>query len=264
VAAASGNLAQRVVAGAVLTVAALAVGLALGLAAGGRPRYLARRRIRWWWLLVAGLLLQVAAGRVGSPVAATAAFVAAYACLLAFVYANRLLVGTGVIAAGLVMNAAVVAVDGGMPVSPPAIVAAGLSPPGLPVLPPADPKHHLQRPGDHLTFLDDRDALPWGHQVVSAGDLVLALGLGDTAFHLTQPAGTAARRRRTGGHRRVRRCVRSLWGWLGDMVVQPAAADAVRVDASYYGAGRQPPRRPPARGPGHPPSRPVRPVHQLH
>ena len=224
-----------------VTVAALAAGLVLGVVAGGRLRLVGRRRIRQWWLVAGGAGLQAVSAHVPSSIGATAAMAAGYACLLAFVYANRLLVGTGVIAAGLVFNAAVVTVDGGMPVNPGAIAAAGLAPAGLSLSPLPGSRHHLEGRDDHLTALDDRYALPALHQVVSAGDLVLAVGLADAAFHLTMPMGLAGRRRRLARRRRLRRAATAAWSWLQDLVVQPAAADALWVGASYYGTGRRRP-----------------------
>lgn len=223
----------------VLTVAALAAGLAAGVAGGGSLGAVGRRRLRLWWLLIPGFGLEALADRLGAPVAAQVAAVTGYACLLAFVVANRLLVGTGVIATGLLLNAAVVSVDGGMPVRPAAVVAAGLARPGLPVPPPAGHRHHLERPGDRFTVLDDREAFLPLHRVFSVGDLVLAVGVADAAAHLVLPATARARRRRRAARwALVRRGGATLGGWLVGLVVQPAVMDATRVGPHFYGLGR--------------------------
>lgn len=238
-----GIVSRRGAARAVLTLVALGVGLVAGLAAGGSWRAVGRRRVRLWWLLVPGLGLQVVADRLPWQTAADAVLVAAYLLLLGFVVANRLLVGTGVMAAGLVLNAAVVTVDGGMPVRPAAVVAAGLAPAHGPVPPPTGARHHLQRPGDRLTALDDGVPLAPFHQVVSVGDLVLAVGVADATAHLLLPAASARRRRRAARRTRTRRARRLLWAALTAVVVQPRGVDATRVNADYYGLGRHRRRR---------------------
>jgi hypothetical protein len=74
-----------------------------------------------------------------------------------------------------------------MPVDPGAVVSAGIA---SPVTLPAvryGPTHHRQTDGDHLLALDDRLPVPWGHLILSLGDVVLAAGIADVAAHLLQP-----------------------------------------------------------------------------
>ncbi|MGH9062829.1 MAG: DUF5317 family protein [Acidimicrobiales bacterium] len=183
------------------TLIALAVGLAIGLASGGRLANAGRRSVQALALLGLGIVAEVLAAVLGG-VAGTALTVCAYALLLAFALANLVLVGMGLVVVGLALNALVIVVDGGMPVEGPAAVAAGIATPaqvsrlahlGPDLRPVGDGRHHLAGPGDRLRPLDDR--LPLGPlgEVLSFGDLVLAVGLVDVAAHLTRPLRRPAR-----------------------------------------------------------------------
>ena len=163
---------------------ALAVGGFLGLILGGDVRHLATWRLRSWWLLVPGVFGQLAADRWGLGGLGTVVLLGAYVCLLLFVVRNILLVGMGVVAVGLVANLAVITVDGGMPVHPSAVVRAGIAGPDQLAAVGYGRRHHLETGGDHITFLDDRLPLRAVHQVLSVGDLILFVGVGDVAANL--------------------------------------------------------------------------------
>lgn len=164
-----------------LTVVAVVVGGAIGLLLGGRPRHLATWRLRSWALLIPGLGLQLAADRWPLGGLGTIVAVAGYACLLAFAARNALLVGMSVVAVGLAANMAVVALNDGMPVHGPAIVAAGIATRSQ--LPDVTfgQRHHLEGAVDHVSFLDDRIPIGGLHEVVSIGDLILVAGAADVA-----------------------------------------------------------------------------------
>ncbi|MGH9078443.1 MAG: hypothetical protein ACRDY0_13510, partial [Acidimicrobiales bacterium] len=74
---------------------ALVVGTLAGWAAGGRLRNLARQRLRWWPLLVAGLALSALSGPLGGGAGASTAWAGdlsqagGYACLVVAAWANR-------------------------------------------------------------------------------------------------------------------------------------------------------------------------------
>jgi hypothetical protein len=167
------------------TLAAVAVGLALGLVVGGRPRFVADHTIRGMALLVAGLLLQALATLVNLGGAANLAILGSYGLLVAFAVANVRLVGMAIVTLGLVANFAVIAVNGGMPVRAQSIVSAGAAPSEVPHLH-YGTKRHLERPSDRLTFLADVVPVRPLHEVVSFGDLVMAVGVADVLFHLLQ------------------------------------------------------------------------------
>jgi hypothetical protein len=178
-------------------VVALVAGVVLGLAAGGRPRHLATKRFRWWLLLPAGLALQSVVTIRGAP-APLALLLVSYAYLLIFAVANLHHRGMGVVLVGIALNATVIAANGGMPVRPAAIRAASAShdvPAAI-----DDVKHKLEDGGERLMVLADIIPVRPLRQVLSFGDLVLAVGIVDVVVHLMRPLRRPHRRRR---HTRV-------------------------------------------------------------
>jgi hypothetical protein len=151
------------------------ISIALGYALGGRLAGFERFRLRWWPLAFLGLALQLAPVPVDL---ATKSLVVSYVFLLSFVAANLRAPGVPLILVGLALNLAVIAPNGGMPVSRDALVGSGQSG-TLEELRASDAtKHHLQRPDDVLTPLGDVIAIqdPIG-QVVSVGDVFVYVGL---------------------------------------------------------------------------------------
>ena len=112
----------------------LVVGLALGIASGGRPAGRATLRFRWSALMLAGLLVQVVLfsepitariGAWGPPI-----YVASTAVVLAAVLANVSIPGMALVAAGAVSNLAAIVANGGyMPAARSALVALGKAEP---------------------------------------------------------------------------------------------------------------------------------------
>ncbi len=169
-----------------LSVVALVIGAILGLLGRGSLRHLTTWRLRSWWLVVAGAALQLAAERSTLGGAGIVVLLAGYGCLVVFAIRNVLLIGMGVAAVGLVANVTVVAANRAMPVSPGAVVAAGIASSGQLGEISYGPRHRLERRGDRLMFLDDRLPVPALNQVLSIGDLIVAFGVADVAAHLVR------------------------------------------------------------------------------
>ncbi len=177
----------------VLTV--VLIGLVAGSVAGGSLRNFERLQVHWWGAAIAGLALQVIPLRrwFGDDVA-LAALLASYVTLIAFVWVNRRLPAAPLLLVGLVLNALVIGVNGGMPVSEAAIRATG-SP--TDVLPSVidDGKHHLMSSSDVLTPLADVIGLPPPiATVLSIGDVALYVGI--VAFMVIVMRGRFAANRR--------------------------------------------------------------------
>ena len=132
-------------------------------------------------VLVAGVVLAVVADRTDGVATATLAQV----LLIAGVVANSHLIGTGVVAVGLATNLVPMLVDGGVPVRPSAMVAAGIIEQGE-VVTVSGPRH-VERPGDRLPWLGDALPIAPLRSVVSFGDLIVAVGLADVAAHAARP-----------------------------------------------------------------------------
>ncbi|MEN3271920.1 MAG: hypothetical protein V7636_681, partial [Actinomycetota bacterium] len=105
------------------TAVALVVGVLLGIAAGGRPSNLGRRRLRLVWLLAICALLQVVAEVFDVPQTAGLVMVLiSYAGLALFALSNIGLVGMPVVFIGLAANLLVIGLNSGMPVRESAIL----------------------------------------------------------------------------------------------------------------------------------------------
>lgn len=168
------------------TILAAALGVGIGLLVGGRLRFMAQKTLRMWPLLGAGLGLQVGASAVGGG-AGTGLLLASFAALLAFSVANLATVGMWLVGGGIALNLAVIGLNGGMPVRPSALVRAGVAEPGRAADVRLSAKHHLERPSDRLVVLADVIPVAPLREVLSFGDLVMAVGTADVVVHLLAP-----------------------------------------------------------------------------
>jgi hypothetical protein len=89
-----------------------------------------------------------------------------------------------VIAVGIALNALVITVNSGMPVRRDAIVAAGIADDRAIDDIDFGTKRHLEEPDDRLMFLGDIIPVPVLEEVLSFGDLVLAVGVADVLASL--------------------------------------------------------------------------------
>lgn len=172
------------------TVVAVTVGLVAGLVCGGRPANAARCSLHWWPALAVGAFAQWLPELIGvAEQRAFAAVMFSYAGLAAFAVANRRLVGMSVVLVGLVLNAAVIAVNGGMPVRASAIVASGIvASPDKVSRVDFGSKRHLEDADDRLVWLGDVIPVLFLREVLSFGDLILAAGVADVVFRLLRPS----------------------------------------------------------------------------
>jgi len=170
--------------------AVLGVSVLVGVARGGKLSNLTALRVRGFWLLLAGFAMQTVAGFL--PVTlhgpSVGLVLASYLPLIGFAWLNRTAAGMWIVGIGVLMNFSVIALNGGMPVLPQAVVLAGG--PGDLVL---DAKHVLLDTATRLPFLADIIPLPGG--VVSLGDVFLSIGLGVfLEDHMRRPPRLFARR----------------------------------------------------------------------
>ncbi len=178
----------------------LALGVILSFAFGGRPRHLASKAFRWWGLLPLGLALQVVLEREGVPAPFTLLIVS-YACLLVFAVANLRHPGMGVVLIGIALNFVVIAANHGMPVRESAVAIADGSKGQVPAII-DDVKHRPEGPTTRLRVLGDTIPIEGFREVVSFGDLIMAVGIVDLLFHLGRPT-VPKRRRESARDRRV-------------------------------------------------------------
>jgi hypothetical protein len=183
----------------VLTVAAAAVvGVLVGRLTGGSTAHLAQQRVRSWGLVVGAAALQAGA-HLSAFEGAAVAMVLASGVLLGVCAARNLhLVGMGLVLAGIALNTGVIALNGGMPVRASAADDAGVRAVGA--------AHHLERDDDFLMALADVIPFSPTGEVLSFGDLVLAVGLADLGARAMHPRPhRSALRRAPSGPRHGRR-----------------------------------------------------------
>jgi len=183
--------------------AGIALGLILGLLAGGRLSNLAEVRLRWMAALFLAVLVRYgteAALARDIPLAETLRIpllATAYGILLLGTWANRRQPGMSIAFVGILSNAIVIAINGGhMPVWEPSLAAAGLT-----VADVNGPLYVLLPPPVDATFLSHLGPLadvipiplPIVRNVASLGDVVISLGLGFFMFAtvVRTPAQTA-------------------------------------------------------------------------
>jgi hypothetical protein len=158
---------------------AVLIGLLVGFVAGGRPSGLAAIQLRWSWIIVSGLLTQVALfsepvsariGSLGPPI-----YVASTAVVIAAVLANRAVTGMPIVALGAVSNLTAIVANGGyMPADPAALTALGAAHPTA-------YSNSTIVPDPVLAPLTDIFALPtWVPfaNVFSIGDVLIGIGVG--------------------------------------------------------------------------------------
>jgi hypothetical protein len=143
------------------------LGVIAGLAIGRTWRPLAAVQIRWFPLLVMGLLARAVASFV--PPIAYPLYVFALAAAAAGAAANIRLTGAPLVALGGALNLAVVLLNHGMPVDLGAVVIAGASIPN-------DALHVAASETTAFSALADVIPVPIAHSVYSIGDFCIALG----------------------------------------------------------------------------------------
>jgi hypothetical protein len=159
------------------------IALAISVLRGGRLVNLGDIELRAWWLLFLALALQFGTGFLPNEESwawlGVTMVLVSFALIMVMVVLNRSKPGMGITALGVLMNFVVIAANGGMPVlAGAAEVASGFTveTPDLS----GTFKHVPLDETSHLTFF--ADVIPLRlvgiGEVISLGDIFLALGLG--------------------------------------------------------------------------------------
>jgi hypothetical protein len=180
---------------------AVAAALLIPLVTRGSYKRLFETKLHWAWLLAASLAIQLVLEFYTLPHRywdniGYGLLVASYVLLLGFIARNVVLRGMSIVFIGIACNATVVALNHGMPVKfPPEWRNESWAE--------ATVKHHPREHGDKLLVLSDiiivRHPID---NVLSFGDLILAVGLCDVAYN-------ASRNPRRGKRRAQRRVART-------------------------------------------------------
>lgn len=165
-----------------LALVAMCCGAVLGRIrpSNARPRVIPRS---WVWVGIVVALLMI---RFSVHLAWLTPWlwVATQAALIAFLIANRGVHGSLLVAGGIALNAVVIAVNRGMPVSASAARIAGVELPST-----APSGHTLLGIESPLGFLGDILPFAPAGQVLSIGDLLMLVGLAVLSFTTAAEAG---------------------------------------------------------------------------
>jgi Family of unknown function (DUF5317) len=166
----------------------LFIALTISVLRGGRLVNLGDIELDAWWLLLIALGLQVGTGFLpqsesGESIGLVLVLVS-YVLLMLLVWMNRAKPGMWIAGLGVLMNFTVIAINGGMPVlAGAAEVASGftVSQPDLS----GSFKHTILDETSRLTFFADVIPLRIAGigEVISVGDILLAVGLGAFLEH---------------------------------------------------------------------------------
>lgn len=160
----------------------LAVSILMALLRGGRFLNLSEIKLRAWPLLLVGFGLQIVADRLPSDRswshdAAVTLIIVSFIPLIWLAWLNRHEAGMWLVGVGVFMNFTVIALNGGMPVLPEA-ASIGLGRDITAVDFDALSKHVLMDDSTTLAFLGDVIPVRMIRNVISIGDVFLAVGLG--------------------------------------------------------------------------------------
>jgi hypothetical protein len=176
-----------------LMLVALVAGCAGGMATGGHLSGLARLRVRAWPLLGVAIIVQACMSPTAEPVRGALA-VAGCAAIAIWCIMNHgsegLSKGVGLVAVGVITNAIVIATNGGMPVSAPALAGAGM-PRAMNVAVGHLYKHVVMTGNSRLAILGDAIPVRLAHAVISPGDIVMLAGIAVVAWGATRRTRTS-------------------------------------------------------------------------
>jgi len=146
----------------------------VGLLAGGRLRGLSTVRLRWPYLALVGIVLQLLP--IGGW-AENALVMLSFALLCVFAVLNIRQPGFVLVLIGLSLNLLVISVNQGMPVSDWALVKSDQQDTLTYLIHHGGAKHHLATSDDDLRFLGDVIPIPSPvSQAASVGDLTMYAG----------------------------------------------------------------------------------------
>jgi Family of unknown function (DUF5317) len=167
----------------VAMIGAVLIALAVGLACGGSLHRLSSISLRWTPLLFEGLAIQLIFQLWDPPGltkgSALAVVLLSNFAVLVFLAGNLRTPGVLLLGLGLALNVVVIAANDAMPVSPGAAETAGLS---APTTESASLKHERLNDDTRLPWLADVIPVPRLKEILSIGDIVLALGMAHLVY----------------------------------------------------------------------------------
>jgi hypothetical protein len=176
------------------------IAIAIVLVTRGSLRQLLRLRIQAIWMVVLALGIQIVLEFVDLPKdriddLGFGLLMASYGLLLAFCFVNLRVPAMWIVALGIALNALVIGLNQGMPTRDREVTTAS----GRTVEKPIERsvKHRPEGDDDLLPFLGDKIVIPEPiNEVISVGDIVLAIGIVAVCYRGSRPRRRARRRRK--------------------------------------------------------------------
>lgn len=162
----------------IMSVAVVCIGVALGLARGGRLNALRSVRPQWWGLLLGGFVIQAFAESVDIAGATSLSVIGMFALVVGLVK-NAPLRGALIAAFGVSMNLVVMAINGAVPIRFEALSEAGIIDSTTERSQITSVGHllELETADSRLAFLGDTIPIGLLESVISIGDLVTFAGV---------------------------------------------------------------------------------------
>lgn len=164
--------------------AGIVAGIVVGLLQGGKLANLGKIHLRWAWVAVLALVIQAILIRVRPDwdSAARVFFPLTHAVILGVAWINRDLDGMWLVAAGAALNLIVMMANGGfIPVTPEALVRAGLAEDTQSIVPntrvATSKGFILPKDESTLWWLGDVIALRFIRTIISVGDVLIVPGI---------------------------------------------------------------------------------------
>lgn len=170
-----------------ILIAALPVGMFLGLVAGGTFAHLREIRVRGWVLAVPALAIVALMAVDRDPPAEWLLLPVALALFAIVAFRNMAIVGMSIVGVGVIANLVPVLVNGEMPVSEEAVIQAGLADETNIDLVRLGAGRRFEETGDVITFLGAIVPVEPVREVLTFGDLIVIAGLVNVGFRVVKP-----------------------------------------------------------------------------
>ncbi len=170
-----------------ILIAALPIGMFLGLIAGGTFGYVRELEVRAWYLMIPATAIVALMAVDRDPPVEWLLLPAALVLFAILAFRNMAIVGMTVVGVGILANLVPVLLNGEMPVREKAVIQAGLADASNIDLVRLGAGRRFEETGDVLVGLGAIIPLEPVREVVTFGDLIVIAGLINVGFRVIKP-----------------------------------------------------------------------------
>ena len=170
-----------------ILIAALPIGMFLGLVAGGSFNNLHHFRLRVWYLLIPAFAIAALMAFDRNPPGEWILLPVALVLFAIVAFRNIAVVGMTVVGVGVIANLVPVLINGDMPVREEAVIQAGLADQSNTDLVKLGAGRRFEEPGDYLVVLGAIVPVEPVKEVLTFGDLIVVAGLLNVGFRVIKP-----------------------------------------------------------------------------